>query len=130
MSMIQAAARAAAEKKERQQREMESPTRQGGSQSPVKTVMGALAPKPRYPSEQPKKGNGKGDHLIPLPPESIEDVPFRRQDRRILNARKKRIMDRKLIACQVLTGIVLVLVGVLCIVLWWQLKNGTFGRFV
>ena len=30
-------------------------------------------------------------------PTSIEDVPFRRQDRRILNARRKRMIDRSLI---------------------------------
>merc|ERR1739848_749945 len=36
-------------------------------------------------------------------PNTIEDVPFRRQDIRILNAKKRRMMDRKLILFLVTT---------------------------
>ena len=56
--------------------------------------------------------------LNPSPPESIEDVPFRRQDRRILNARKKRVNDRKLIKCILLTGLVMILAGVALVITW------------
>ncbi len=54
----------------------------------------------------------------------IEEVPFRRQDRRILNARKKRVGDRKLIRCLVATGALLLLLGGAAFALWWQLEDG------
>ena len=58
--------------------------------SPVKGVMAALS-KHRV-SQEPLSSLAKhGKKIDGLDmPEKIEDVPFRRQDRRILNARKKR----------------------------------------
>lgn len=53
-------------------------------------------------------GGGVGGGGIPT---RIEDVPFRRQDRRVLNARKKRVTDRKLYKCILITGLLLILIG-------------------
>ena len=44
-------------------------------------------------------------------PSKIEDVPFRRQDRRVLNAWKKRVTDRKLYKCILISGLLLILAG-------------------
>lgn len=122
MSMIQALARSRFQKRNAdQERENE------GRGSPVKTVMGGLATKPKY-HDQMKKGK-KFDKLAPKVPKSIEDVPFRRQDRRILNARKKRIMDRKLIKCLILFGLLALLGGVALILTWVYLKDNNAGKF-
>jgi len=48
---------------------------------------------------------------LPTRPTKIEDVPFRRQDRRTLNARYRRIMDRKLILCIAGSGLILLGLG-------------------
>ena len=58
------------------------------------------------------------------PPRDIEQVPFRRQDRRILNSRKKRVMDRKLIRCIVLTGLLMLAAGAGLIAVWWMYEEG------
>ena len=58
------------------------------------------------------------------PPRDIEHVPFRRQDRRILNSRKKRVMDRKLIRCIVLTGLLMLAAGAGLIAVWWMYEEG------
>ncbi|XP_059091802.1 uncharacterized protein LOC131887255 isoform X2 [Tigriopus californicus] len=117
MSMIHALARSRFQKRTaEQERENE------GRGSPVKTVMGGLASKPKLHDQL--KGGKTIDKLTSKVPESVEDVPFRRQDRRILNARKKRIMDRKLIKCLILFGIVALLGGVALILTWVYLKDG------
>ena len=87
---------------------------------------GVLAAKP--PHVQPattQKPPPHLDKLKVLPPRSIEEVPFRRQDRRILNSRKKRIMDRKLIRCIVITAVVGVLLGAAMITLGLLFDHGT-----
>ena len=61
------------------------------------------------------------------PPRDIEHVPFRRQDRRILNSRKKRVMDRKLIRCILLTGLLMVAAGAALIALWWMYEDGEYS---
>ena len=58
------------------------------------------------------------------PPRDIEHVPFRRQDRRVLNSRKKRVMDRKLIRCIILTGLLLLAVGAGLFAVWWMYEEG------
>ena len=58
------------------------------------------------------------------PPRDIEQVPFRRQDRRILNSRKKRVMDRKLIRCILMTGLLMVAAGAGLIAVWWMYEEG------
>ncbi len=70
-------------------------------------------------------------HFHPLqhdqePPKNIEEVPFRRQDRRILNSRKKRIMDRKLIRCIIFSGLLLVVLGGALVAVWWQFETGAY----
>ena len=75
-----------------------SPTKpQAGS--PVKGVFQA-AMKKRV-SQEPLNPHKHHNNKIPVSesksniiPKTIEDVPFRRQDRRILNARKKRVINR------------------------------------
>jgi len=96
-------------------REKEENTEKGNDleASPVKTVLGTLTQASQQNrSPQTKTHRNK---IVPRKPKSVEDVPFRRQDRRILNARNRRIMDRKLIVCILLTGILLCLLGAACI---------------
>ncbi len=111
--MLQAlAANRRAAEKERQDKEDSSP----GAHSPSKkTVLGAVKAHQQKVAVAAigtvSKSNKAGDDLSTEPPRTIEDVPFRRQDRRILNSRKKRIMDRKLIKCIIFSGIVGILIG-------------------
>ena len=63
-------------------------------------------------------------------PQKIEDVPFRRQDRRILNARKKRIIAKRVICFGVTTAIILFALGIALLVLYFLYKDGSieFGK--
>ena len=70
----------------------------------------------------------KGKDLAAPYPNTIEDVPFRRQDRRILNARKKRLADRKLYKCVMFTGILITLFGVSLITLFILWKEEILGK--
>jgi len=75
--------------------------------SPVKTVLGSLPTAHAVASRiHPEDKDLAGK--VPL---TIEQVPFRRQDRRILNARNRRLMDKKLILFLVGLGLLLILVG-------------------
>ena len=67
----------------------------------------------------------KGKDLIATYPKTIEDVPFRRQDRRILNARKKRLADRKLYKCVMFTGFLITAFGIGLITLFilWKVTD-------
>ena len=75
-----------------------SPTKpQAGS--PVKGVFQAAMKKrvSQEPLNPHKHHNNKtpvSESKSNIIPKTIEDVPFRRQDRRILNARKKRVINR------------------------------------
>ena len=71
-----------------------SPTKQPNS--PVKGVFQAALHKKRV-SQEPIHHHHKApasESKSNIIPKTIEDVPFRRQDRRILNARKKRVINR------------------------------------
>ena len=59
-------------------------------------------------------------------PTKIEDVPFRRQDRRILNARKKRINARRIIGFGVTISLLMILIGAALLTLYIMYKNGRF----
>ena len=48
---------------------------------------------------------------------------YRRQDLRALNARKRRLMDRKLTLFLVLTGLVLLILGTLLVVRYTQYQE-------
>merc|ERR1719150_2472958 len=85
--------------------------------SPVKTVLESLSHPNRRESQQ-ARNTGRHQRLereremnLPTRPAKIEDVPFRRQDRRTLNARYRRIMDRKLILCIAGSGLLLLGLG-------------------
>ncbi|CAF2746894.1 unnamed protein product [Lepeophtheirus salmonis] len=101
--------------------------------SPTKTILGALTP-----------GLVSTDLIIPKKnmilmqdykasiPEHIEEIPFRRQDRRILYARKKRVVDQnKRTRIFVVLGPVLAVIGIVvmmfsievCIRLWRNKKR-------
>ena len=74
-----------------------SPTKPSGS--PVKGVFQAAIKK--RVSQEPIHMHKHHGNKTPVSesksntiPTTIEDVPFRRQDRRILNARKKRVINR------------------------------------
>lgn len=105
----------------------DNPSIPGIESSPVKTVLGALAQHRAAPAAGPVyKGHGNNANLgNNLVPKSIEDVPFRRQDKRILNARKKRVMDKQLIKCIIIMGILMALVGVALVTAWWMFHKGT-----
>ena len=88
-----------------------SPTKQHGS--PVKGMMNALSkhnePRASFTKAITKEHAKKGTGLdIPT---NIEEVPFRRQDRRIINGRKKRTRDRQIIKCAMSLTVLLLLVG-------------------
>jgi len=68
--------------------------------------------------------------LNPKPPKTIEDVPFRRQDKRIINSRKKRVRDRKIIRCAIVAGILLILLGGLLISCWATFREGKREEFI
>merc|ERR1719402_928963 len=94
-------------------RKMEKEVRNGlngeAETSPVKTMLGSLnVNNKNYNQVTTKIHNNK---LDPAAPKSIEEVPFRRQDRRILNARNRRIIDRKLIIFIVSVGLLLMGIG-------------------
>lgn len=87
--------------------------------SPVKTVLGSLAVgaggQAYGGQEQAREKNRM--KVVATKPTRIEDVPFRRQDRRILNARNRRLMDRKLIGFILSWGLVLTGLGSALIIL-------------
>merc|ERR1719400_220038 len=61
--------------------------------------------------ERARERIGGGVGGLPAVPTKIEEVPFRRQDRRTLNARYRRIMDRKLIVFILGAGLLLLFLG-------------------
>ena len=71
-------------------------------------------------------GGGVGGGGIPT---RIEDVPFRRQDRRVLNARKKRVTDRKLYKCILITGLLLILIGGALLYVFLAKQTGKCNRW-
>ncbi|CAB4068658.1 unnamed protein product [Lepeophtheirus salmonis] len=81
--------------------------------SPSNTVLGALTPKSisKEPiiSKIEMSTHNKGIKI--KIPHHIEDIPFRRQDKRILNARKKRIEDYKRTKIFLVLGPVLAVIG-------------------
>lgn len=78
--------------------------------SPVKGVMNALA-KHRV-SQEPLPAFKQVAKIKGLKvPTRIEDVPFRRQDKRILNQRKRRVVMRRIIFFGVTLGLILVILG-------------------
>lgn len=85
--------------------------------SPVKTVLGSLAVNTIHTTVTNKTHVDKDD-LASKKPVRIEDVPFRRQDRRILNARYRRLMDKKLIIFIVSVGFLLICIGTVFIGLY------------
>ena len=88
-----------------------SPTKQHGS--PVKGMMNALSKhnegRASFTKAITKEHSKKGKGLSI--PTNIEEVPFRRQDRRIINGRKKRTRDRQIIKCAMSLTVLLLLVG-------------------
>jgi len=88
--------------------------------SPVKTVLGSLGQTNN--NNQPTHKQQR-HQLTATKPVSIEDVPFRRQDRRILNATNRRKMDKKLIVCIIFTGAILCAMGGLCLGLGLSYEN-------
>jgi len=90
--------------------------------SPVKTVLGTLV-KATGPGHLEKTKERLGRQgVVPVVPTRIEDVPFRRQDRRTLNARYRRIMDRKLIVFIVGAGLLLLFLGITLVFLYSQFR--------
>ena len=93
--------------------------------SPVKGVMAALS-KHRV-SQEPLSSLAKhGKKIAGLDmPEKIEDVPFRRQDRRILNARKKRIIAKRIICFGIGIAAILLMMGIALLTIYFLYNNGT-----
>ena len=92
--------------------------------SPVKGVMAALS-KHRV-SQEPLSSLHKPVKKIEGMdiPEKIEDVPFRRQDRRILNARKKRIIAKRIICFGITTCMTFLGLGIALIVIYCLFQEG------
>lgn len=106
-----------------------SPTK-APAHSPVKGVMAALS-KHRV-SQEPLSSLHKPVKKIEGMdiPEKIEDVPFRRQDRRILNARKKRIIAKRIICCGITTCLTFLGLGIALIVIYCLFQKDKEFRFV
>ena len=94
--------------------------------SPVKGVMAALS-KHRVSQEPLSSLTHKpGKKIAGLDmPEKIEDVPFRRQDRRILNARKKRIIAKRIICFGIGIAAILLMMGIALLTIYFLYNNGT-----
>ena len=60
---------------------------------------------------------------------TIEDVPFRRQDRRILNSRKKRVILRHMYKCSCIMALILLMAGSALVTLYILFINGEFIIF-
>lgn len=91
--------------------------------SPVRTVLGSLVAGKARAGSANKSYSRNGTSLDPRKPVRVEDVPFRRQDRRILNARNRRLMDRKLILFIILLGLLLLSLGAGCLGLYFVFQN-------
>ncbi len=99
-----------------------SPSKRSNNQtSPVKGVVAALS-KHRVSQEPLMKPVVKVKGL--KVPTRIEDVPFRRQDRRILNGRKKRIVARRIIGFGIAIGILLIMLGSGLLTLYFLYQDG------
>merc|ERR1719419_64307 len=92
--------------------------------SPVRTVLGSLAGDSSiHPSRKSSMAVSKDPVLdrrrkSGRKPQSIEEVPFRRQDQRTLNAKKRRDMDKKLILFIVSCGLFLIITGTLLLIIY------------
>jgi len=109
MSMIY---RVIAEKrKKKEELEKEQREQDEDCSSPRKTVLESLTIKAGGEKRQSilKEDSRSRASRRLRKPTRIEEVPFRRQDRRTLNARYRRLMDRKLIIC--IMGSSLLLLG-------------------
>ena len=113
MNVVQAAVKARKDAKDK-----ESDSKNG---SPVKGLLGGHNPKVPNETIQLNPGRKKMKTFVPT---KIEEIPFRRQDRRIINSRKKRIVDRRLIKFIVFMGILMILIGAAMIVVWIVLRDG------
>jgi len=56
-------------------------------------------------------------------PASLEEAPLRRQDRRALNALRRRRADKKLIACLFCTILSLAIATIVIVVAWFTWKD-------
>lgn len=99
--------------------------------SPVKGVMAALS-KHRVSQEPLSSLTHKpGKKIAGLDmPEKIEDVPFRRQDRRILNARKKRIIAKRIICFGIGIAAILLMMGIALLTIYFLYNNDDGFWFV
>ena len=60
---------------------------------------------------------------------TIEDVPFRRQDRRILNSRKKRVILRHMYRCSCIMALFLLMGGSALVTLYILFIDGEFIKY-
>ena len=72
-------------------------------------------------NRRPKKLNKIAP--VQLVPTTLEEAPLRRMDRRALNALRKRRADRHMIAFLVVSGIVLILMGLAAVGTWKMFRS-------
>jgi len=95
-------------------------------ESPIKTVLGSLARNSlasdtlsvHMMNNSHNTANFRRKKKRQWKPISIEDVPFRRQDRMTLNARNRMDRDRKLIFFIVGLGILMIVIGLLMLLIY------------
>ena len=92
-------------------------------ESPIKTVLGSLARNSLASDtlsvqNMNNSNNYRRKKKKTWKPISIEDVPFRRQDRMTLNARNRIDRDKKLIFFIVGMGVLLIFIGLLLLLLY------------
>merc|ERR1719458_2282835 len=76
------------------------------------------SPSKKKVRKRPAKKSNKVDTLV-LVPSSLEEAPMRRQDRRALNALRRRRADKKLIACLFCTILSLAIATIIIVVAWF-----------
>ena len=72
-------------------------------------------------NRKPKKSNKIAP--VQLVPTTLEEAPLRRMDRRALNALRKRRADRHMIAFLVMSGILLILLGLAAVGSWKMFRS-------
>jgi len=109
------------EEKEREDLEKRDKDEEEEVASPVKSVLASFGTQDNK-QEVTKRGLRATEKL--LRPTKIEEVPFRRQDQRTLNARYRRRMDKRLILCISGSSLLLLVLGISLLVVHQMYQEG------
>merc|ERR1719458_455438 len=99
------------EEREKEEVEKKEKEEEEDAASPVKSVLASFGTQEISNKGEVTKRSLRAAEKL-LKPTRIEEVPFRRQDRRTLNARYRRRMDRRLILCIAGSSLLLLALGI------------------